>query len=152
WTRRRLSSRTSSDWSRVAAPVRGAKDLTEGTLPLLGLLCGDQKRVRVCPASLGGLHQVRGNDACLSKTSRSPQSRRRKETTMSQASVTADRPATSYDEVPYESYPFSQTHPDRLATVATLFGMRPAPVDRCRVLELGCAAGGNLIPMALALP
>jgi hypothetical protein len=59
---------------------------------------------------------------------------------------------TSYDEVPYESHPFAQTHPDRLATVATLFGMRPAPVDRCRVLELGCAAGGNLIPMALTLP
>src|SRR5262245_4723292 len=71
---------------------------------------------------------------------------------MSQASVTADRPATSYDEVPYESFPFASTHPDRLATVATLFGMQPAPADRCQVLELGCAAGGNLIPMALALP
>src|SRR5262249_13699905 len=46
----------------------------------------------------------------------------------------------------------AQTHPDRLATVATLFGMRPAAVDCCRVLELGCAAGGNLIPMAQALP
>jgi tRNA G46 methylase TrmB len=61
-------------------------------------------------------------------------------------------PRTSYDEVPYESYPFPQTHPDRLVTVATLLGMRPAPVGRCRVLELGCAAGGNLIPMALTLP
>src|SRR5262245_40416018 len=71
---------------------------------------------------------------------------------MSQPSVPADRPATSYDEVPYESLPFAQTHPDRLATVATLFGMRPAPADRCRVLELGSAAGGNLIPLALALP
>jgi SAM-dependent methyltransferase len=30
--------------------------------------------------------------------------------------------------------------------------MRPAPVDRCRVLELGCADGGNLLPMAVALP
>src|SRR5262249_45640760 len=59
---------------------------------------------------------------------------------------------TSYDEVPYESHPFPQTHPDRLATVATLFGMRPAPIDGCRVLELGCAGGGNLIPMAAALP
>src|SRR5262249_50612084 len=71
---------------------------------------------------------------------------------MPQPSMTSDRPATSYDEVPYESLPFAQTHPDRLATVATLFGMRPAPADRSRVLELGCAAGGNLIPMALALP
>jgi tRNA G46 methylase TrmB len=45
-----------------------------------------------------------------------------------------------------------QTHPDRLATLATLFGLRPAPPQRCRVLELGCGDGGNLIPMALALP
>lgn len=60
-------------------------------------------------------------------------------------------PASSYDEVPYESFPFAQTHPDRLATVATLLGLRPPPVDQCRVLELGCAAGGNLIPMALGL-
>lgn len=61
-------------------------------------------------------------------------------------------PATSYDEVPYESVAYAQTHPDRLATVATLFGMAPPPVDRCRVLELGCASGGNLLPMAEALP
>jgi methyltransferase-like protein/SAM-dependent methyltransferase len=62
-------------------------------------------------------------------------------------------PATnSYDDVPYESLPFVQTHPSRLATVATLFGLNPPPVNRCRVLELGCAAGGNLIPMAEALP
>jgi methyltransferase-like protein/2-polyprenyl-3-methyl-5-hydroxy-6-metoxy-1,4-benzoquinol methylase len=59
---------------------------------------------------------------------------------------------TSYEEVPYESRPFAPTHPDTLATVATLFGMRPAPPGRCRVLELGCAGAGNLAPMALALP
>lgn len=57
-----------------------------------------------------------------------------------------------YDEIPYASRPFPQTHPDNLATLATLFGMQPPPVDRCRVLELGCAAGGNLIPMAATLP
>jgi methyltransferase-like protein/cyclopropane fatty-acyl-phospholipid synthase-like methyltransferase len=57
-----------------------------------------------------------------------------------------------YDEVPYESHPFVQTHPGRLFTIGTLFGLRPTPVARCRVLELGCAAGGNLIPMADALP
>jgi methyltransferase-like protein/SAM-dependent methyltransferase len=61
-------------------------------------------------------------------------------------------PTNSYDDVPYESLPFAQTHPARLATVATLFGLNPPPVERCRVLELGCAAGGNLIPMAEALP
>lgn len=60
--------------------------------------------------------------------------------------------ATSYDEVPYLSNPFAQTHPSRLFTIGTLFGLRPAPPQRCRVLELACAAGGNLIPMADYLP
>ena len=60
--------------------------------------------------------------------------------------------ATSYDEVPYESVAYAETHPDRLATIATLFGLTPPKVDACRVLELGCASGGNLIPMAQGLP
>jgi methyltransferase-like protein/2-polyprenyl-3-methyl-5-hydroxy-6-metoxy-1,4-benzoquinol methylase len=59
---------------------------------------------------------------------------------------------TSYDEVPYPSHPFPSTHPDRLAVVATLLGLSPAPADRCRVLELGCASGGNLIPLAYTYP
>lgn len=59
---------------------------------------------------------------------------------------------TSYDDVPYESHPFAQSHPDRLATMARLFGMDPAPVTGCRVLELGCASGGNIIPMAVNTP
>jgi len=58
----------------------------------------------------------------------------------------------SYDEFPYRSFPFPQSHPDRLATIGWLFGMNPAPVERCRVLEVGCASGGNLIPMAASLP
>lgn len=58
----------------------------------------------------------------------------------------------SYDQTPYRSFPFRQTHPDRLATIAQLFGLRSSPVDRCRVLELGCASGGNLLPMAEQFP
>ena len=58
----------------------------------------------------------------------------------------------SYDEVSYPGYPFPQTHPDRLATLATLFGMKPTPVESSRVLELGCGDGANLIPMAFGLP
>ena len=61
-------------------------------------------------------------------------------------------PVTEYDAVRYPTNPKPQTHPDRLATMATLFGMSPAPVTRCRVLELACGTGGNLIPMAFALP
>jgi SAM-dependent methyltransferase len=59
---------------------------------------------------------------------------------------------TAYDEVPYPSFALPQTHPDRLATIATLLGLAPAPVARCRVLELGCGDGSNLIPMAASLP
>jgi len=59
---------------------------------------------------------------------------------------------TTYDKVPYESFPFPDTHPDRLATLGHLFGLRPPQLGNCRVLELGCASGGNLIPMALSMP
>lgn len=48
--------------------------------------------------------------------------------------------------------PRRQTHPDRLAAMAQLFGMKPAPVTACRVLELGCGDGANLIPQAYYLP
>jgi SAM-dependent methyltransferase len=58
----------------------------------------------------------------------------------------------AYDQVLYPGQPFPQTHPDRMATTAILFGMAPAPVPTCRVLELGCGEGANLIPMAVALP
>jgi methyltransferase-like protein/SAM-dependent methyltransferase len=63
-----------------------------------------------------------------------------------------DAQTSSYDAVPYSVCAFPQTRPDRLAAIATLFGMDPAPPDRCRVLELGCASGGNLIPMGLSWP
>lgn len=57
-----------------------------------------------------------------------------------------------YDQIPYTSYPFAQTHPNRLATLATLHGLQPTPITNCRVLEVGCGDGANLIPMALRLP
>ena len=62
------------------------------------------------------------------------------------------RESTVYDAVSYPGLPFSQTHPDRLATIAALYDFPAAPPDRCRVLELGCGDGGNLIPMAYLLP
>ncbi len=60
--------------------------------------------------------------------------------------------ASLYDAFPYRAVPIPEAHVDRLHLVAHLFGMQPAPVDRCRVLELGCADGGHLVPMAEALP
>ncbi len=60
--------------------------------------------------------------------------------------------AALYDEVPYSKFPYVQTHPDRLATLGVLHGLAPAPPPAARVLELGCGAGGNLLPMAYAEP
>jgi SAM-dependent methyltransferase len=59
---------------------------------------------------------------------------------------------TLYDQVRYPCSARSQTHPERLATAAVLLGMQPAPVTSCRVLELGCNDGANIIAMALGLP
>ena len=60
--------------------------------------------------------------------------------------------ASSYDQVPYASLALPQTHPDRLASIARIFRLSPPDVSACRVLELGCASGGNLLPMAFNLP
>ena len=57
-----------------------------------------------------------------------------------------------YDQVPYESKPFPQTHPARLAAAAKLFGLTPPDVRTACVLELGAASGGNIIPLAAEFP
>ena len=58
----------------------------------------------------------------------------------------------TYQATPYPSRPVTLSHPDHLHVVGRLHGMSPAPVTECRVLELGCGAGGNLAPMAGTLP
>lgn len=37
-------------------------------------------------------------------------------------------------------------------TLGVLFGMTPVPPENARILELGCAAGGNIIPHAVNYP
>src|SRR6185295_9501309 len=59
---------------------------------------------------------------------------------------------TAYDRVAYPGRCYAQTHPDRLRLAARLCGLEPAPIDRCRVLELACGDGTNLIAMAVGLP
>ncbi len=58
----------------------------------------------------------------------------------------------SYAEVRYPFLAHRHTDPDRLATIARLHGIVAPPVDRCRLLEVGCAVGGNLASMAMLLP
>jgi methyltransferase-like protein/2-polyprenyl-3-methyl-5-hydroxy-6-metoxy-1,4-benzoquinol methylase len=59
---------------------------------------------------------------------------------------------TTYDETPYPSAPFAQTHPDKLSALGRLFGVDAPDPRRARVLELGCADGANLLPMAQHAP
>lgn len=61
-------------------------------------------------------------------------------------------PHNTYDEVPYESYPYALTNPYHLNTLATLFGVNAPSIETAKILELGCAAGGNLIPHAVLYP
>lgn len=58
----------------------------------------------------------------------------------------------TYNLVYYPGHALAQAHPDRLGTLAALFGVGPRSVEVCRVLELGCGDGMNLISVALALP
>ncbi|MBI5879545.1 MAG: class I SAM-dependent methyltransferase [Chloroflexi bacterium] len=58
----------------------------------------------------------------------------------------------SYDDMPYPSRAKPETRPAHMGALAVLHGMQPAPAESCRVLELGCSDGGNLIPLAYAYP
>jgi SAM-dependent methyltransferase len=57
-------------------------------------------------------------------------------------------PSTPYDELPYRSIPIEWTAPERLALASLLHGGPRQRLEGYRVLELGCADGTNLIPMA----
>lgn len=58
----------------------------------------------------------------------------------------------AYDDLPYESYCFPFTSPENIAAIATIYGLTPVNVATARVLELGSASGGNLIPFAIKFP
>ena len=71
---------------------------------------------------------------------------------MSTATTPAQSSSNTYDEVPYPGGAFRASHPSHLGMVAKLFSLHPKPPSDCRVLELGCSMGSNLIPMAEGLP
>ncbi|HEV8233960.1 MAG TPA: class I SAM-dependent methyltransferase, partial [Gemmatimonadaceae bacterium] len=58
----------------------------------------------------------------------------------------------SYDAVPYGGGAIASTRPDYLAAAARLRGLSAPDVRHCRVLDLGCATGGNLLSMAVTFP
>ena len=56
--------------------------------------------------------------------------------------------ATAYDAYPYPGHVYWFAHPDHMRVLAHFHGLAAAPASRCRVLELGCGDGGNLLPLA----
>lgn len=66
--------------------------------------------------------------------------------------MTPEAAGESYEDEPYAELTYQQTQPDLLATIGRLLGLEPAPVETCRVLELGCAAGANILALAEAMP
>src|SRR4051812_17760896 len=59
-----------------------------------------------------------------------------------------DSLAARYDATPYRHGAIQHSHPARMGAIGRLHGLLTAPPDRCRVLELGCAEGANLLPLA----
>lgn len=68
-----------------------------------------------------------------------------------QSQTTADI-AKAYDQVPYRGGAYYHTHPRHLSAIGQLFGLKPAAPTKARILEIGCASGANLIPMAAMHP
>ena len=64
----------------------------------------------------------------------------------------ASAASNPYDVTDYPSRPYAQAHPERMGTVAALFGMNPARPSNCRVLEIGCNDAANLLALAVAYP
>src|SRR3974390_1016954 len=62
------------------------------------------------------------------------------------------RNARNYDALPYVPEPFPNTHPALLGAIARLLAIEAAPPGEARILELGCAVGGNIIPLAARHP
>jgi len=61
-------------------------------------------------------------------------------------------PDAAYSKKPYKTYARKECDPTRLGAIARLYGLNTALPSACRVAELGCGSGGNLIPLAERYP
>lgn len=59
---------------------------------------------------------------------------------------------SNYEQSIYLTEPRAESHPEHLATIASLFGLEAPSLKSARVLELGSGTGGNLIPLAENYP
>lgn len=57
-----------------------------------------------------------------------------------------------YDALPYVSMPITYSQPALLAAQAVLRGLEAPDASTARVLEIGAASGGNIIPLAARFP
>ena len=60
--------------------------------------------------------------------------------------------AESYNSFPYDSHAFKWCSPAYIRAAAYLYGVDLPPVQNARVLEIGCASGGNSLPFAFMYP
>ena len=58
----------------------------------------------------------------------------------------------AYDVLEYPSHVHPQMHPSRLAAIARLHGIAAASPTDCRLLEVGCGDGLQLVTLAMAYP
>lgn len=58
----------------------------------------------------------------------------------------------TYDAVKYHSHAYPQAGIDRLCATARVYGLEVRLPDNAKVLEIGCAAGGNIIAQAINYP
>ena len=60
--------------------------------------------------------------------------------------------SAAFDALPYRHGAIPESHPARIGAIARVLGAGAAAPERCRVLELGCAEGMNLLPLAERFP
>ncbi|TWT89180.1 methyltransferase regulatory domain-containing protein [Neorhodopirellula pilleata] len=63
-----------------------------------------------------------------------------------------NRNETAYDALPYPDFIHAKTNPNNLAALAVVMGMSPRDPHACRVLEIACGTGANLISLATIYP
>ncbi|MFT6143857.1 MAG: trans-aconitate methyltransferase [Myxococcota bacterium] len=58
----------------------------------------------------------------------------------------------TYAALPYVAHAYPQSDPARFGVVGHLAGLSPKLPSKARILEIGCAVGGNLAPLAARYP
>ena len=66
--------------------------------------------------------------------------------------ITAMTENTDYDLYTYESQPYADSRPEHCALIARLRGFSPPALESIRCLEIGCASGNNILPLAVLHP